>query len=53
MKRLSKTIKQNIMVYIICIGLFFLAGVLQYVDNDLTIFGDKLCSLVVNLIFFY
>ena len=31
---------------------FFLAGVLQYVDNDLTIFWDKLCSLVVNLIFF-
>lgn len=52
MKRLSKTIKQNIMVYIICIGLFFLAGVLQYVDNDLTIFWDKLGSLVVNLIFF-
>lgn len=32
--------------------LFALAGVLQYIDNDLTIFWDKTCSLVVNIIFF-
>lgn len=48
----TRTIKKGIIPYIVCGGLFVLAGVLQYIDNEVSIFWDKLCSLAVNLIFF-
>ena len=48
----TRTIKKSIIPYIVCCGLFALAGVLQYIDNEVTIFWDKLFSLVINLIFF-
>ena len=48
----TRTIKKEIIPYIVCAGLFALAGILQYIDNEVTIFWDKLLSLVINLIFF-
>ena len=48
----TRTIKKEIIPYIVCAGLFALAGVLQYIDNEVSIFWDKLLSLVINLIFF-
>ena len=48
----TRTIKKEIIPYIVCAGLFALAGVLQYIDNEVTIFWDKLLSLVINMIFF-
>ena len=48
----TRTIKKEIIPYIVCCGLFALAGVLQYIDNEVTIFWDKLLSLVINMIFF-
>lgn len=48
----TRTIKKRIIPYIVCAGLFALAGILQYIDNEVTIFWDKLLSLVINLIFF-
>ena len=48
----TRTIKKSIIPYIVCCGLFALAGVLQYIDNEVTIFWDKLLSLVINMIFF-
>ena len=48
----TRTIKKSIIPYIVCAGLFALAGILQYIDNEVTIFWDKLLSLVINLIFF-
>ena len=48
----TRTIKKSIIPYIVCAGLFALAGVLQYIDNDLPLFWDKACALIANLIFF-
>lgn len=49
---LSNTDRRRVVQYTVCAVFFVLAGILQYIDNDLTIFWDKVCSLVVNLIFF-
>ena len=32
----TRTIKKSIIPYIVCAGLFALAGILQYIDNEVT-----------------
>lgn len=48
----TQTARKRMLVYVLCAALFALAGILQYIDNEVTIFWDKLLSLVINLIFF-
>ena len=40
------------LIYVLCVAFFALAGLLQYIDDDLTLFWDKTCALIANLIFF-
>ncbi len=44
--------KKQIAFYLIFIVLFALAGVLQYIDNDLSMVPAKVCNLIANIIFF-
>ena len=44
--------KKQIAFYLIFIVLFALAGVLQYIDNDLSIVPAKVCNLIANIIIF-
>ena len=48
----SKLDKKRIAIYSLCVLLFIVAGILQYIDEDLPMFSAKICNLIANLIFF-
>lgn len=49
---LAKINKKQFTIYFISLMFFVLAGILQYIDNDLPMIFAKTCNLVANLIFF-
>lgn len=48
----AKLDKKRIALYSLCVLLFIVAGILQYIDEDLPMFSAKICNLIANLIFF-